>query len=76
MCNNPLYISHYGVETPVRCRWCMGCRADRISELSTRTRFEIAYLAKKMKVGSSFITCTYNDKALFDNPDIRHTIKF
>lgn len=72
MCNNDMVITHYGKETKVRCRWCMGCRTDRISELSTRTRFEIAYLAAKLKVGSSFITCTYSDNALFDDDKIRH----
>lgn len=72
MCNNPLTVVHYGKEFQVPCRWCMGCRTDKISELSTRTRFEIAYMAKQFKVGSSFITCTYNDKALFDDSEIRH----
>ncbi len=71
-CNNPMTVTHYGKEFQVPCRWCMGCRTDRISELSTRTRYEIAYLAKKNKVGSSFITCTYNDRALFDDEDLRH----
>lgn len=72
MCNNPLTVHHYGQDVKVPCRWCMGCRTDRISELSTRTRFEIAYLAKKNKVGSSFVTVTYNDSALFDSAALRH----
>lgn len=75
MCNNPMEISHYGKTYKVPCRWCMGCRTDRISELSTRTRFEIAYLTKKLGVGSSFVTVTYNDKALYDNLRQEHEIE-
>lgn len=72
MCNNPMTIEHYGQEFQVPCRWCMGCRTDRISELSTRTRFEIAYMANQFKVGSSFVTCTYSDNALFNDSELRH----
>ena len=71
-CNNPMTVVHYGKDFQVPCRWCMGCRTDRISELSTRTRYEIAYMANKYKVGSSFVTCTYNDNALLVDDDVRH----
>lgn len=75
MCNNPMEIEHYGTVYKVPCRWCMGCRTDRISELSTRTRFEIAYLSKKLGVGSSFCTVTYNDTSLYDRLRQEHEIE-
>lgn len=59
-CNSPLVVNVRGVDTPVPCRWCMGCRIDRRNEWSNRIRWDM-YELQKQGYRSSFVTLTYNE---------------